>query len=179
LLTDRVTDVPTANEADRVEPTLTEMPAGVEVMRSPERPVAVTVSVAADGGDPGGVTVSAAVRVTPAYPAVIVTVLEAETAAVVTANVALVLPAGTVTLAGRPASPTGVTPRETAAPPVGAAADSVTVPWTEPPPATVVGVTTSDASVGAGATARGVKRRTEDQGPSTPAALTDRTRQKC
>ena len=39
--------VPVANEADPVLPTLTLMPAGVDVTRSPLRPVAVTVSVAA------------------------------------------------------------------------------------------------------------------------------------
>ena len=37
---------PTANDAEPVLPTATLMPAGVEVTRSPPRPVAVTVSVA-------------------------------------------------------------------------------------------------------------------------------------
>jgi len=47
LLTLRVIDVPAANEADPVLPTLTLMPAGLDVTRSPLRPVAVTVNVAA------------------------------------------------------------------------------------------------------------------------------------
>ena len=45
-----VIDVPPANEAVPVLPTLTLMPAGDDVMRSPLRPVAVTVRVADDGG---------------------------------------------------------------------------------------------------------------------------------
>jgi len=39
--------VPVVNDADLVLPTATSMPAGLDVMRSPLRPVAVTVSVAA------------------------------------------------------------------------------------------------------------------------------------
>ena len=42
----RVIDVPTANVAEPVPPTATLMPAGLEVTRSPLRPVAVTVSAA-------------------------------------------------------------------------------------------------------------------------------------
>ena len=38
--------VPVANDAEPLLPTLTLMPAGLEVTRSPLRPVAVTVSVA-------------------------------------------------------------------------------------------------------------------------------------
>ena len=41
--------VPVANDADRLLPTETLMPAGLEVTRSPHRPVAVTVSVAVCG----------------------------------------------------------------------------------------------------------------------------------
>ena len=40
-----VIDAPIVNEAAPVLPTATLMPAGVEVTRSPPRPVAVTVSV--------------------------------------------------------------------------------------------------------------------------------------
>jgi hypothetical protein len=57
-----VIDVPVANEADPVLPTATLMPAGVDVIRSPLRPVAVTVRSACCEG---GVTVSVALRVTP------------------------------------------------------------------------------------------------------------------
>jgi hypothetical protein len=41
--------VPTVNDAEPLLPTETLMPAGVEVTRSPPRPVAVTVSVAVCG----------------------------------------------------------------------------------------------------------------------------------
>ena len=41
-----VIDVPVVNDADPVLPTATLIPTGVEVTRSPLRPVAVTVSVA-------------------------------------------------------------------------------------------------------------------------------------
>ena len=43
----RVIDVPVANDAEPVLPTLTLIPAGLDVTRSPLRPVAITVSVAA------------------------------------------------------------------------------------------------------------------------------------
>jgi hypothetical protein len=58
-----VTRVPVLNDADPVLPTFTLIPAGLDVTRSPLRPLAVTVSVAVC---PGGLTVSVAVRVTPA-----------------------------------------------------------------------------------------------------------------
>jgi hypothetical protein len=41
--------VPTANAAEPLLPTATLIPAGLEVTRSPPRPVAVTVSVAVSG----------------------------------------------------------------------------------------------------------------------------------
>jgi hypothetical protein len=45
LLTVRVIAVPVANDAEPLLPTLTLMPAGLDVMRSPLRPLAVTVRV--------------------------------------------------------------------------------------------------------------------------------------
>jgi hypothetical protein len=63
FVTLKVIDVPTLNDADPVLPTFTLIPAGLDVTRSPLRPVAVTVSVAVC---PGGFTVSVVVRVTPA-----------------------------------------------------------------------------------------------------------------
>jgi hypothetical protein len=57
-----VIDVPIANEADPVLPTLTLIPAGLDDIRSPLRPVAVTVRVAPCAG---GFTVTVVVRVTP------------------------------------------------------------------------------------------------------------------
>lgn len=59
-----VIDVPVANVADPVLPTLTLIPAGLDVTRSPLRPDAVTVSVAAVVDD-CGVSVSVADRLTP------------------------------------------------------------------------------------------------------------------
>jgi hypothetical protein len=47
LVTLSVIDVPAANDAEPDEPTLTLMPAGLDVTRSPLRPDAVTVSVTA------------------------------------------------------------------------------------------------------------------------------------
>ena len=46
LLTLRVIDVPTANDAEPLVPVAALMPAGLDVTRSPPRPEAVTVSVA-------------------------------------------------------------------------------------------------------------------------------------
>ena len=62
LVTRRVIDVPVLNDPEPVLPTNTLIPAGLDVTRSPLRPVAVTDNVAFW---PGGVTVSVAVRVPP------------------------------------------------------------------------------------------------------------------
>jgi hypothetical protein len=62
FVTLNVIDVPVLNDAERVVPTLTLMPAGLDVTDSPLRPDAVTVNVAVCDG---GVTVNAAVCVTP------------------------------------------------------------------------------------------------------------------
>jgi hypothetical protein len=56
-----VIDVLVVNDAEPVLPTVTSMPTGFDVTRSPLRPVALTVSVAAC---PGGFTVRVVVRVT-------------------------------------------------------------------------------------------------------------------
>ena len=47
-------DVPVANDAEPLLPVETLMPAGLDVIRSPLRPLAVTVSVAFCGGGGGG-----------------------------------------------------------------------------------------------------------------------------
>jgi hypothetical protein len=66
-----VIDVPLANDAEALLPVVTLMPAGVEVIRSPLRPVAETVTVTFCGGGGGGgggaeaLTVSVAVRASP------------------------------------------------------------------------------------------------------------------
>lgn len=80
------------------------------------------------------VTFNVTVWLTPAYVAVSVAVDDVAAATVSIENVWLVDPAATSTLAGMVA--TGVLlASETTAPPVGAAADSVTVPVTCSPPA--------------------------------------------
>ncbi len=69
LDTESVMLVPVANAALPVLPTATLMPAGVDVTRSPLRPVAETVSVAlpVGGGElAGGLTVRVAERLVPA-----------------------------------------------------------------------------------------------------------------
>jgi hypothetical protein len=142
-----VIDVLVVNGADPVLPTDTSIPAGLDVTRSPLRPVAVTVSVAVD---PGGVTVSAAVRVTPAALAVMVATVDAVTEAVAMVKVALVTPAATVTLAGTVAAAV-LLDSVTANPPAGAADVNVTVPWADVPPVTLVGLTeTADSEAGGG-----------------------------
>ena len=103
-----VIDVPVENDADPLLPTVTLMPAGVDVMRSPLRPLAVTVSVDVPDGAGGGgepcVTPSAAKSVVLPSVAASCTVVPA-LGNVVIGNVALVAPAATVTLAGTLAAP--------------------------------------------------------------------------
>ena len=125
-----------ANGADPVLPTLTLIPAGLDVTRSPLRPVATTVNVAFVLG---GFSVSAAVRVTPAKAAVIVAVVAAVTAVVGAVNEALVAPAATVTVAGTLAA-AALLDSDITSPPVGAALVSVTVPVEAVPPVKLVGL---------------------------------------
>jgi hypothetical protein len=145
--------VPVAKDADPLLPTATLMPAGLEVTRSPPRPVAVTVSVAVCGW---GLTVRVAVRVTPPALAVIVTGVDAVTALVAIAKVALVAPCATDTPAGTVAAALPLD-RETAKPPAGAADVSVTVPCEDVPPVTLAGFTaTVESDAGGGGAGGGV-----------------------
>jgi len=143
-----VIDVPVVNGADPVPPTATLIPAGLEVTRSPLRPVAVTVSVAVPVAA-GDATVSAAVRVTPAAVAVMVATVDAVTDVVAMAAVALVAPAATVTFAGTVAAVlllVSVTLN-----PAGAADVNVTVACADVPPGTLAGLTeTADNEAGGG-----------------------------
>jgi hypothetical protein len=145
-----VTAVPVANEAEPLLPVATLIPAGLDVTRSPLRPVAVTVSVAVCGGGGAGLTVSVAVAVPPLYAAEIVTAVDVVTAAVETANVAVLAPDGTVTLAGTLAAAL-LLASETVAPACGAAPVSVTVPCAPEPPVTLAGLTDTLCSAAAGA----------------------------
>ena len=86
-------------------------------------------------------------RVTPPRTAEIVADVAAATGAVVTVNVALVAPAGTVTLAGTLVA-LEFSESETATPPLGAAALNVTVPVDAVPPTTLAGLSATEANVG-------------------------------
>jgi len=104
------------------------------------------------GGGAGGETVSSAVLVTPPKEAEMLAEVDAVTDTVVTLNVVLVLPAGTVTLpiAGTLATAVLLLKRVTTAPPVGAAALKVTVPVEDAGPTTLVGLSASVESVTGG-----------------------------
>jgi hypothetical protein len=135
LLLDKVTTAPPAGAL----PVRVTVP--VELF-PPTTDVGVLVRVESTGG----FTTSVAVRLTPSV-AVMVTEVPAVTVLVVMVNVADVLPAGTFTLAGTTAAAVLLLCNETAAPPVGAAADSVTVPVEFAPPVTDVGFKVSDDAV--------------------------------
>src|SRR5437016_2283817 len=76
-----------------------------------------------------------------------VTAVWLETAVVATGNLALLAPAGTVTLAGTVATDVLLLDRVTTAPPLGAAPLSVTRPVDGTPPLTVVGVSVTEDKV--------------------------------
>jgi hypothetical protein len=173
--TESVICVPLANDDTPVLPTATLIPAGLEVIRSPLRPVAVTVTVTAC---PGGVTVSVAVRVTLPALAVIVAGVDAVTWLVVIVNTALVAPCATVTVAGTAAAD-ALLESATANPPEGAAAVNEAVPCAAVPPPTLDGLTAIAESAAGPAAACGVKLRTLDHAPAVPAEFTPRTRHQC
>ena len=100
----------------------------------------VGLTETADSEAVGGVTVSVAVFVAPPDVPVIVTGVDALTAAVVTVNVPLVAPAATVTVADTVATAVLLLDSVTTAPPVGAALVKVAVPRDVLPPTTLVGL---------------------------------------
>lgn len=177
--------VPFAKEALAVLPTATLIPVGLDVTRSPPRPVAVTVSInvplgGGGGGDDCGVTVNVAARLAPPNVAVIVNAVEVVTGFVVTVKLALVAPAATVTLAGTLAAAVLLLKSVIDTPPDGAAPLRVTLPCAEFPPTTEAGLSVSAESAGVpgggGGEDRTVKLRTADHGPPVPDELTPRTR---
>ena len=95
----------------------------------------------------GGSTESTADADAPPYEPLTVAVIVAVTTRVETVKVAVLDPAGTVTVGG---TVTGLSPdRETTAPPAGAALLSVAVPLTEKPPSTLAALSVIDESTGA------------------------------
>jgi hypothetical protein len=96
-------------------------------------------------------TVNAAVLFTPEYDAVIVTLRFFFVVFVAIVNVFVVVPCATRTLAGTVASEVSELDSVTVVPPVGATADSVTVPVAEAPPETLVGLIETDDSATGGA----------------------------
>jgi hypothetical protein len=139
-----------------------------------------TVESDADGGGAGGgVTVSVTLRAVRPNAPLIVRDVDAVTDAVLTVNVALEAPAGTVTLTGTVAAPVLLLDSVTTAPPEGAALVRLAVPSEVLPPTTLAGLSAIPASEGAWVKAPGVKRRTEDQAPAVPAELMPRTRHQC
>jgi hypothetical protein len=93
-------------------------------------------------------TVSVVVRLTPRLP-VIVALVFAVTGLLVTVKVAVVAPAGTVTVAGTVAAAVLLLERVTVAPPVGAGPVKVTVPVDDVPPITEVGLSVTELRVAA------------------------------
>ena len=96
----------------------------------------------------GAATVNTALRAAPPDAPLIVTAVDAPTAAVVTVKDTPVAPAGTVMLPGVVAADVLLLASVTVAPPLGAAPVSVAVPWTLPPPATLAGLSAIDESAG-------------------------------
>ena len=108
----------------------------------------------------------------------IVTEVFEATADVVTVNVPVKPLGATVVVAGTLATDGLLLESETTAPLV-AATVMTTVPAAEVPPSTDDGLMSRVESEAGGGGVSGVKLRTDDHAPATPAELTPRTRQKC
>ena len=96
-----------------------------------------------------GLTVKGAVTATCCFTAEIVTGVAVATPRVVTGNVTEVAPTGTITEVGTVAAKAFELERKTGTPPVGAAAEIVTVPVEGFPPTTVTGASVRPVGTGA------------------------------
>jgi len=103
---------------------------------------------------------------------VIVADVDAPTGEVVTVNVAVFCPAGTVTFDGTVAALPFELVRPTTAPPAGALLLRVTVPVEDPPPRTLVGESESD-EIGFGGAGRRFATRKRASTRNTAAAARD------
>jgi hypothetical protein len=130
------------------------------------------------GGAADDVTVSVPVLVEPLYDAVMTTEVVAATAEVEIVKSPTKLPVGTVTVEGTLATAGLLLESETTVV-SGAAALTMSVPLVASPPTTVVGLISRFVNAVGGGGVCGVKLRTADQAPATPAELTPRTRQNC
>jgi len=172
LLLDKLTTAPPAG-APLVSVTV---PCALE----PDDTVAGLIETACRlAGADGGVTVSVAVLVDPLYDAVIVTTVLADTAVVAIVNEPAKPFSGMVTLAGTDATAALLLDSPTTAPPNGAPTLSTTLPLDGLDPTTDDGCVDIVESVAGGGGACGVKLRTADHAPATPAVLIPRTRQNC
>ena len=126
------------------------MPVSVTV-RVALTPCTTTVGLTARDVRAAGLTVSVAVFDAPEVTAVIVVAAVEATPSDVTVNVVLVEPAGTVTVAGTVAAVGTELVKVTGDPPVGAAAESVTVAVDGVPLTTVVGLSARLDTGGGGA----------------------------
>jgi len=142
--------------SDTIEPPLGAGPVKTTVPWEVEPPttlVGVRSSELTVGG--AGFTVRAAVIVLPPEPAEMVTGVELVTGLVVSVKVAVVLAAGTVTLTGTATTLVLLLVSDTIEPSLGAGPVKTTVPWEVEPPTTLVGVRSSELTVGgAGFTVR-------------------------
>lgn len=109
----------------------------------------------------------------------IATTVVADTIAVEIVKPAVKLFAGAVVDGGTLATAGLLLVSEITAPPSGAPELSTTVPLERSPLTTVVGLMSIEPRTAGGGACCGVKLRTTDHGPGTPAAFTPRTRQKC
>ena len=109
---------------------------------------AVTFVVRVESAAAGRVTVTLAVPVEPFVPAVIVTAVFTATVPAVIVNVAVLKPAGTVTLTGTVATPVFDEVSVTTLPPTGALVESVTVPVVVAPDAMLALAAVTDMTFG-------------------------------